>query len=256
METVKEGARVISHIPPLQLFIIVAGVLALLAFAVYAIKYLGIMSVGPVKREQANTLTMYSMSEELKTQEERLHRQLWQDTGQIKRFIRTNFSGVKACVAVRVALYQTMLLPLLESLIENNLTREFLEENFGAYYQRLSEALREEYVSILDFTMGGCENSELPSHDAMAGALNAILDRWLFLVAHKLLVYVEERTRIYTHYQGLLKEKNDEFRVKMIADFLESNERSREAFKAYIDRETAAKALSGCEEDTTTQDKT
>ena len=224
--------------------LLIGGValLIILSAAVFAVlvRKLGISSLGPVKIEQRGLSTMHSMDEEREKEDDACRRQMRNATGNMQRHIGNIFAEMKICTLARVAVSSAIRFPLYESVANNHFTSELMPDKYAAYRERMIEMMRDEYQSLSSVSKNIlCNADPLPSWEQMKGPLTGCIDLWLKRVAREVMTACEKKITVYKKYLPYFVEAKDDFRIGIVRECIEKNERYITVLKDRAGREAA-----------------
>ena len=134
-------------------FLVILAAVVIMVVAIVLVRKLGIKSIGPIRLEQRGQSSMFAMNEENKELDDSCRRQMREVTGKMKRNISSIFAELRVCALARLAVSSTIRAPMYESIANNHFTTELMPEQYGAYRERIIEAMKEEYKSMSSASM-------------------------------------------------------------------------------------------------------
>ena len=205
----------------------IAALLVLAAvIAVALVRKLGITGVGPIRLEQRGQSAMFNMNEENKELDDACRRRMRDETGKMKMHISNIFAELRVCTLARLAVSSTIRYPMYESVANNHFTTELMPERYGAYRERIIEAMMDEYKSLSSASMDvQCGHAALPPWDEAGKRLIDCIDLWLKRISREVLLCCEKKIEVYKKYLREFEAAKDGFRAGIAKDCIEKNER-------------------------------
>jgi len=204
-----------------------AFLIILLAIAIIiVVKKLGIISLGPIKMEQRNLSTEYKMNEETREADDICLKQIRNATNNMKLSISNVFVELKVCTLARIAISSSIRFPLYESVANNHFTTELMPENFKEYRERLIGMIRDEYISLSSVSKDiQCNREPLPTWDQISKYLTDRVDQWIKSISREVMITCKKKIAIYQNYLPIFSEMKDKWRVGIVRNCIEKNER-------------------------------
>jgi len=201
----------------------------LILFAVILIvlvRKLGVKSIGPIKLEQRGQSSLFAMNEKTKELDDNCRRLMREVTNKMKRHISNIFAELRVCTIARLAISSVIRWPLYESIANNHFTTELMPEHYGAYRERIIEAMKDEYVSLSAASMDiKCGSAALPSWDDVGRQLVECIDLWLSRISREVLICCEKKIGVYQKNLHDFETAKDDYRVGIVKECIEKNER-------------------------------
>jgi len=201
----------------------------LILFAIILIvivRKLGIKSIGPIKLEQRGQSSVFAMNETNKETDDACRRQMREVTNKMKRHISNIFAELRVCTLSRLAISSAIRYPMYESIANNHFTTELMPDQYGAYRERIIEAMREEYKSLSTASMDiKCGSAALPAWEKVEKQLVECIDVWLKRISREVLLCCEKKIITYKKYLADFEAANDSYRIGIIKECIEKNEK-------------------------------
>jgi len=216
---------------PLENMAVLFGGIAvlLILFAVVLIvlvRKLGIKSIGPIKIEQHGQSSMFNMNETNKELDDACRRQMREVTNKMKRHISNIFAELRVCNLARLAIASVIQGPMYESIANNHFTTELMPERYGAYRERIIDAMMDEYKSLFAASMDiQCGKASLLPWDDVGKRLVECIDLWLRRVSREVLLCCEKKIAVYGKYLPDFAAAQDGYRAGIVKECIEKNER-------------------------------
>jgi hypothetical protein len=191
--------------PESNLIIIFTGVACLLVIAAFIMKWLGIMSVGPIKREQQNQTIVYQMNEENYEHDELLRSRLRDYTDEMRVALVNSFEDLSIDDIVRRALSSAIRFPMYKSINNNHFTKVLMPDKRQAYEDRIIRQLKTEYIDLYNASKRTGRNG-LPSWEN--GAEKIILSYfrdWINNTLREVSETCADKIRTYKDYRQQIK---------------------------------------------------
>jgi len=215
----------LATIPPINMVIFFCGIALLLVLIAVIIHKLGIISIGPIKREQRGQSSMYNMNEENYKLDDTYRKQMREVTSKMKRYISNIFAELHVCTLSRLAISSVILFPMYESVANNHFTTELMPEQYGAYRERIIEAMQEEYKSLSTASMDiKCGSSTMPSWNTIESQIIGCIDIWLKKISREVLLCCEKKVKVYNKYIVDFEAAKDTYRAGIAKKCVEKNE--------------------------------
>jgi len=216
--------------PLVNLELLIGGIafLIILVAVVFFIlvKKLGVSSLGSIKIEQRNLSTEYKMNEETREADDICLKQIRYETSNMKLSFSNVFAELKICTLARVAISSSIRYPLYESVANNHFTTELMPENFKEYRERIIGMIKDEYVSLSSVSKDlQCNKEPLPKWDEISQHLTDRIDQWIKKVSREVMITCKKKIAIYQNYLPIFTGMKDEWRVDIVRNCIEKNER-------------------------------
>ncbi|MDR2096023.1 MAG: hypothetical protein LBP76_10980 [Treponema sp.] len=195
----------LAAIPADNLLIIFIGVACILIIAAVIMKWLGIMSVGPIKREQQNQTIIYQMNEENHEHDELLRSRLRDYTDEMRVALINSFEDLSMDDIVRRALSATIRFPMYKSINNNHFTKVLMPDKRQAYEDRIIRQLKNEYIDLYNAARKVDRNT-LPSWDD--GAEKVVLSyfrEWMNNTMREVSETCADKIKTYKSYREQVK---------------------------------------------------
>jgi hypothetical protein len=229
----------LTAMPPINIILIFAGAALLLILLAIIIYKLGIVSLGPIKRERQGQSTEYYMNEAIRELDDTCRKQMRQITGNMKIHISNVFAELKVCTIARIAISSTIRYPMYESVANNHFTTE-LTKNYDSYRGRIIESMMEEYVSLASASQDiQCNREALPKWEQISKPIIHCIDIWLKNICREVMNNCEKKIPIYNQHLPNFIAAKDEYRAGFTKDCIAKNEGYATVLKTRIGMETA-----------------
>ena len=190
------------------------------------VRKLGIKSIGPIRLEHRGQSIMFNMNEENKDLDDACRRQMREVTGKMKRHISNIFAELRVCTIARVAISSAVRYPMFESIANNHFTTELMPEQYGAYRERIIEAMMDEYKSLSSASMDlQCGRAALPLWEEVGKRLVECIDLWLKRISREVMLCCEKKIGVYRKYLPDFEAVKDGYRAGIVKNCIEKNER-------------------------------
>jgi hypothetical protein len=198
----------LAAMPEGNLIIIFIGVACLLIIAAFIMKWLGIMSVGPIKREQQNQSIVYQMNEENYEHDELLRSRLRDYTDDMRVAVVNSFGDFKVDDIVRRALSAAIRFPMYKSINNNHFTKVLMPDKRQAYEDRIIRQLKNEYIDLYNASKR-VERDNLPSWDDGAEKIIMSYFRdWMNNTLREVSETCADKVKTYKNYQQQIKSEH------------------------------------------------
>ena len=216
----------------------IAFLLVLLAvIAAVLVRKLGIKSLGPIKLEQRGQSAMFNMNEENKELDDACRRRMRDETGKMKMHISNIFAELRICALARLAVSSTIRYPMYESVANNHFTTELMPERYGAYRERIIEAMADEYKSLSSASMDiQCGHAGLPPWREVEKRLTECIDLWLRRISREVMLCCEKKIAVYQKYLPDFEAAKDDYRIGIVKGCIEKNGRYADVLKTRTSR--------------------
>jgi len=201
------------------------------------VRTLKIRNIGPIRLEHQGQSSMFSMNEANRELDDTCRRRMREETGKMKMHISNIFAELRVCALARLAISSTIRYPMYESVANNHFTTELMPERYGAYRERIIEAMMDEYKSLSSASMDiNCGHAALPSWDEVGKRLTDCIDLWLKRISREALLCCEKKIGVYQKYLRDFEAIKDDFRAGIAKDCIEKNERYAATLKTRTSR--------------------
>jgi hypothetical protein len=190
-----------------NLIIIFTGAACLLVIAACIMKWLGIMSIGPIKREQQNQTIIYQMNEENYEHDELLRARLRDYTDEMRVALVNSFNGLEDDI-VRRALSGAVRFPMYKSINNNHFTKVLMPDKRQAYEDRIIRQLKTEYVDLYNASQRS-GRSGIPAWDE--GAEKIVMSyfrEWMNNTIREVSETCADKIKTYKNYRGQIKSEH------------------------------------------------
>ena len=193
---------------------------------VVLVRKLGMKNLGPIRFEQRGQSSMFAMNEANKELDDTCRRQMREMTGKMKRHISNIFAELRVCTIARVAISSAIRYPMYESISNNHFTTELMPEHYGAYRERIIEAMKDEYVSLSAASMDlQCGSVAMPPWDNVGKQLIECVDLWLRNISREAMSCCEKKIGVYQKYLPDFTAAKDDYRIGIVKQCIEKNEK-------------------------------
>jgi hypothetical protein len=198
----------LAAMPEGNLIIIFVGVAGLLVIAAFIMKWLGIMSVGPIKREQQNQTIVYQMNEENYEHDELLRSQLRDYTDEMRVALINSFEEYNIDDIVRRALSAAIRFPMYKSINNNHFTKVLMPDKRQAYEDRIIRQLKNEYVDLYNASKR-TGRSPLPSwEDKAEKIVMSFFREWMANTLREVSETCAGKIKTYKEYRQQVKSEH------------------------------------------------
>jgi hypothetical protein len=112
-----------------------------------------------------------------------------------------------------------------------------MPEYYKSFRERIIDMLREEYISLSSVSHDiQCNKEALPPWDQVSKSLIGCVDLWLKRVSKEVMITCEKKILIYKTYLNDFKETKDEYRINIIKQCIDKNERYINVLKDRLGR--------------------
>jgi hypothetical protein len=198
----------LAAMPGSNLLIIFISVACLLVIAAFIMKWLGIMSVGPIKREQQNQSIIYQMNEENYEHDELLRSQLRDYTDEMRVALVNSFEDFKVDDIVRRALSSAIRFPMYKSINNNHFTKVLMPDKRQAYEDRIIRQLKNEYIDLYNASRRA-ERNALPSwEDGAEKIIMSYFRDWMNNTLREVSETCADKVKTYQNYRQQVKSEH------------------------------------------------
>jgi len=216
----------LAAMPLVNMVVFFVGIAMLLVLIAVIMHKLGIISIGPIRREHQGQSSIHTMNEENYKLDDACRKQMREVTNKMKRHISNIFAELRVCTIARLAIASVIRQPLYESVANNHFTTELMPEHYGAYRERIIEAMRDEYVSLSAASMDiQCGKTAMPSWDDVGKQLVDCIDLWLKRVSREVLLCCDKKIGVYKEYLQNFESVKDGYRAGIVKKCIDKNER-------------------------------
>jgi hypothetical protein len=202
------------------------------------VRKLGFTNFGPLKVEHRGLSTEYRMNEATDAEDDLCKKQMRQITDKMKRGISNIFAELNVCTIAKVAVATVIRNPFFESIANNHFTTELMPEYYKSYRMRIIDTLQDEYISLSSVSHDiQCNKEALPPWDQVSKSLIWCVDTWLRRVSKEVMITCEKKIAIYKSYLNDFVEAKDEYRIGIVKQCIEKNERYINVLKDRIGRD-------------------
>ncbi|MDR1278873.1 MAG: hypothetical protein LBK02_08985 [Treponema sp.] len=198
----------LAAMPGSNLIIIFIGAAGLLVIAAVIMKWLGIMSVGPIKREQQNQSVVYQMNEENYEHDELLRSRLRDYTDEMRVALVNSFEDFQVDDIVRRALSSAIRFPMYKSINNNHFTKVLMPDKRQAYEVRIIRQLKTEYIDLYNASRR-VERNALPSwEDGAEKIIMAYFRDWMNNTLREVSETCADKVKTYRDYRQQIKSEH------------------------------------------------
>lgn len=198
----------LAAMPGSNLLIIFIGAAGLLVIAAVIMKWLGIMSVGPIKREQQNQSVVYQMNEENYEHDELLRSRLRDYTDEMRVALVNSFEDFQVDDIVRRALSSAIRFPMYKSINNNHFTKVLMPDKRQAYEVRIIRQLKTEYIDLYNASRR-VERNALPSWEEGAEKIvMAYFRDWMSNTLREVSETCADKVKTYRDYRQQIKSEH------------------------------------------------
>jgi hypothetical protein len=194
----------LAAIPQGNLIIIFSGIAMLLVLAAFVMKWLGIMSVGPIRREQQNQSVIYQMNEENYEHDEHLRSRLRDYTDEMRVSLVNSFEDLNSDDIVRRALSSAIRFPMYKSINNNHFTKVLMPDKRQAYEDRIIRQLKTEYIDLYNAAKRTGRN--MPAwEDGAEKVIMSYYRGWLSNALREVSENCSDKIKTYKNYRAQIK---------------------------------------------------
>jgi hypothetical protein len=198
----------LAAIPEGNLVIIFIGIACLLVIAAFIMKWLGIISVGPIKREQQNQSIIYQMNEENYEHDELMRSRLRDSTDEMRVALVNSFDDFKVDDIVRRALSAAIRFPMHKSINNNHFTKVLMPDKRQAYEDRIIRQLKNEYIDLYNASKRA-ERNALPSwEDGAEKIIMSYFRDWMNNTLREVSETCADKIKTYMAYRKQIKSEH------------------------------------------------
>jgi hypothetical protein len=195
----------LATMPQGNLIIIFTGIACLLIIAALIMKWLGIMSVGPIKREQQNQTIVYQMNEENYEHDELLRSRLRDYTDEMRVSLVNSFEDLDIDDIARRALSAAIRFPMYKSINNNHFTKVLMPDKRQAYEDRIIRQLKNEYIDLYNASRKAGRTPLLSWENGAEKIIMSYFREWISNTLREVAETCADKIKTYKDYRRQIK---------------------------------------------------